>query len=119
MSKIPITRLRGAALFALALAFGAGAAAEPGVAANELVIGQNITLQGGRNGYGVEVLAGVRTLLDDVNRSGGVNGRRILLRTLDDDNQPAKAEANARRLVDDGVCGPLTIAALKKYGVTF
>jgi branched-chain amino acid transport system substrate-binding protein len=77
-------------------------AADPGVGTGELVIGQNITLQGGKNAYGVEVLAGVKTLLDDTNRAGGVHGRRIVLRTLDDENQGALAEANARKLVEGG-----------------
>jgi branched-chain amino acid transport system substrate-binding protein len=78
-------------------------AAEPGVTAGEILVGQNITLQGGKNSYGVEVLAGVRTHLDEVNRAGGVNGRQIVLRTLDDDNKAALAEANARTLIKDGV----------------
>lgn len=77
-------------------------AAEPGVTAGELLIGQNITLQGGTNRYGAEVQAGILTLLDDVNRGGGVHGRRIVLRTLDDENQAARAEANARQLVEGG-----------------
>ncbi|MBT9488896.1 MAG: ABC transporter substrate-binding protein [Rubrivivax sp.] len=71
-------------------------------AADELVIGQSITLQGGKNAYGSDVLAGVRVLLDAVNREGGVNGRRLALRTLDDDNRADEAEANARRLVAEG-----------------
>jgi ABC-type branched-subunit amino acid transport system substrate-binding protein len=79
------------------------AAAEPGVKDGEIVIGQSITLQGGRNAYGVEVLAGVRTLFDETNRAGGVRGRQLTLRTLDDDNQAATAEANARTLIRDGV----------------
>jgi branched-chain amino acid transport system substrate-binding protein len=81
----------------------AAPALEPGVSPGEILIGQNITLQGGKNSYGVEVLAGVQTLLADANRSGGVNGRRIVLRTLDDDNKSALAEANARTLIKDGV----------------
>jgi branched-chain amino acid transport system substrate-binding protein len=93
---------------ALACALGTGlvlaaAPAEPGISATEIRIGQNITLQGGKNAYGVEVLAGVRTLFDETNRNGGVNGRLITLRTLDDDNKSATAEANARTLVKEGV----------------
>ena len=79
------------------------AGAEPGITAGEILIGQNITLQGGRNAYGVEVLAGIRTLFDETNRTGGVNGRLIMLHTLDDDNKAATAEANARTLVKEGV----------------
>lgn len=95
-------RLISVNLVAFAL-MGAAHAAEPGVTAGEIVVGQNITLQGGKNGYGVEVLAGVRTFLDEANRAGGVHGRQIVLRTLDDDNKSALAEANARTLVKDGV----------------
>lgn len=71
-------------------------------AADELLIGQSITLQSGKNAYGSDVLAGVRLMFDAVNREGGVNGRRLALRTLDDDNRAEQAEANARRLVAEG-----------------
>lgn len=94
--------IAGAALALGLLACASAAHAEPGVSAGEIVIGQNITLQGGKSAYGVEVEAGVQTFLDATNRSGGVNGRRIVLRVLDDDNQSSRAEANARQLVKDG-----------------
>lgn len=76
--------------------------ADPGVKDKELLIGQNITLQGGRNFYGAEVQSGVSACLEEVNRQGGVLGRRLVLRTLDDDNDGAKALANARQLVAEG-----------------
>ena len=76
-------------------------AAEPGVSANDLVIGQSITLQAGKNDYGVAVMEGVRTCLDQANAAGGVHQRRIVLRTLDDDNNADQAEANARKLVNE------------------
>jgi ABC-type branched-subunit amino acid transport system substrate-binding protein len=44
----------------------------------------------------------MKALLDEVNRSGGVAGRKVSLRTLDDQNDLVLAEANARRLVKDG-----------------
>lgn len=80
-----------------------GAATGPGISATEILIGQTLTLQGGRNAYGVEVQAGVRAAVEAANRSGGVNGRRLVLQTLDDGNDPAKAEANARQLAGQGV----------------
>ena len=66
------------------------------------MVGQNITLQGGKNSYGTEVQVGVQLVLKEVNRLGGINGRRILLRTLDDDNQSTNAAANAKTLLDEG-----------------
>ena len=101
MSEFAMRRRLLAALGSLC-ALPRVARAEPGVSAGEIVIGQSITLQGGKNAYGAEVEAGVKTFLAATNRAGGVNGRRITLRVLDDDNQPAKAEANARQLVKDG-----------------
>ncbi len=78
-------------------------AAERGVGASEVLIGQSVALQSGKNLFVAEVMAGVATLFDAVNKAGGVAGRRLVLRTLDDDNSSAKADANARRLVDEGV----------------
>lgn len=74
--------------------------AEDGVTKNRIVIGQNITLQGGKNDYGMAVMAGMETYLSGINVRGGVNGRQIVLKTLDDDNKSDKAEANARQLVE-------------------
>lgn len=76
-------------------------AAEPGVGATDLVIGQSITLQAGKNDYGVAVMEGVRACIDQANAAGGVHQRRIVLRTLDDDNSAAQAEANARKLITE------------------
>jgi branched-chain amino acid transport system substrate-binding protein len=78
------------------------AAPWPVRAADDLVIGQNITLQDGKNVHGVAVLAGIRLLLENLNQAGGVNGRRLALRTLDDGNKADQAELNARQLVRDG-----------------
>jgi branched-chain amino acid transport system substrate-binding protein len=76
--------------------------ADPGVKDKELLIGQSITLQGGRNLHGTDVQSGVLACLDEVNRNGGVLGRRLVLRTLDDQNDAAKALANARQLAAEG-----------------
>lgn len=79
-----------------------GCHAEAGVTDREIVIGQSITLQGGKNSYGQAAADGARLYIDGVNAAGGVNGRKIVLRVLDDENSPAKAEANARQLMAGG-----------------
>jgi branched-chain amino acid transport system substrate-binding protein len=76
-------------------------AAEPGVSPAEVVVGQSITLQGGKNEYGVAVMDGVKACIDQINAAGGVHGRRIVLRTLDDQNSSTQAEANARKLISE------------------
>jgi branched-chain amino acid transport system substrate-binding protein len=76
------------------------AMAADGVTKNQILIGQNITLQGGKNDYGVAVQEGIQTYLNAINGRGGVNGRQVVLKTLDDDNKGNLAEANARQLVE-------------------
>jgi branched-chain amino acid transport system substrate-binding protein len=73
-------------------------AAVPGIGERQILIGQTIALQDGKNVYAADAQAGIKAYLEDVNRNGGVFGRQIVLRTLDDNNDAAKAEANARQL---------------------
>lgn len=90
-----IPRLLAAGL-ALSLQWGMAA---DGVTKKQILIGQNITLQGGKNDYGVAVQEGIEAFLAATNARGGVNGRQIVLKTLDDDNKSDLAESNARQLV--------------------
>lgn len=92
-------------LVCAALALGvtwSGAAFAQGVTDTEIVLGQDLSLQGGKNNYGVAAAHGMKLYFDAVNAAGGVHGRKIVTRILDDDNKNANAEANARKLVNDG-----------------
>lgn len=77
-------------------------AAETGVSEKSIVVGQSIALEQGRNAYGTAVARGVKLYIDKINAEGGVYGRKITLRVLDDDNKAANASANARQLIADG-----------------
>jgi ABC-type branched-subunit amino acid transport system substrate-binding protein len=79
-----------------------GVLAEPGVTDKSIVIGQTIALDQGKNAYGVAALQGVKLYIDKANAEGGVNGRKLVLRTLDDENKAANAASNARKLLADG-----------------
>jgi branched-chain amino acid transport system substrate-binding protein len=81
----------------------AQAASAPGVSERPLVLGQSIALQGGKNAYAAEAQAGILACLEEANRTGGVFGRKVVLRTLDDDNNSAKAEAHARTLAAEPI----------------
>lgn len=77
-------------------------AAEPGVAEKTIVIGQSITLEQGKNTYGTAAARGAKLYIDRTNAEGGVHGRKLVLRVVDDENKADKAEANARQLIADG-----------------
>lgn len=93
---------RAAACLVWALAVAGAGAAETGVTDAEVVLGMNLSLQGGKNDYGVAANQGMKLYFDAVNAAGGVNGRKLAMRVLDDENKAATAEANARKLVADG-----------------
>jgi branched-chain amino acid transport system substrate-binding protein len=87
---------------ALPMGRAAPVSPNPGVTAKEVVVGQSITLQDGKNAHGVATLAGVKMYVDALNANGGVQGRQVVLRVLDDNNSAAQAEANAKQLIDEG-----------------
>lgn len=92
-----------AAIAATLVMSGSVRAADPGLSNTEILIGNTLTLQGGKNAYGTAAhRRRLKLYFDALNAAGGVNGRKIVLRTLDDDNKTATAESNARKLVQDG-----------------
>jgi branched-chain amino acid transport system substrate-binding protein len=80
----------------------AASAADPGVTANAIVIGQSAAFSGPAEALGNEMRAGALAYFDAVNAAGGVNGRRIELRSLDDGYEPDRAAANTKKLINDG-----------------
>jgi ABC-type branched-subunit amino acid transport system substrate-binding protein len=90
------------ALLIMALAIGVfqAAHAEDGVTDNVILIGQTIGLTGTVEGTVKEMNEGARAYIATVNKQGGVNGRRIEMRILDDQYLPEKSAANARTLIE-------------------
>ncbi|GAA6142907.1 ABC transporter substrate-binding protein [Hydrogenophaga sp. 5NK40-0174] len=76
------------------------AQAEDGVSAREILLGQNITLKQGKSDYGVAVRQGVEVALKEINAAGGVHGRAIAIKVLDDDGSAENAAANAKELIE-------------------
>lgn len=76
------------------------AQAEEGVTDNTILIGQTIGLTGTAAGTVKEMNQGAAAYFANVNRRGGVNGRKIELKILDDQYLPEKAAANARTLIE-------------------
>ena len=70
--------------------------------AQEIVLGQSVALTGPAQELGKEMQLGAKTYFDRVNAAGGVRGKKIVLRTLDDGYEPLRAEANTKKFVEDG-----------------
>ncbi|WP_237219117.1 ABC transporter substrate-binding protein [Rhodoferax aquaticus] len=67
-----------------------------------IVLGQTYVQSGPLASLSTDPLLGIRAMLESVNRSGGIGGRPIELRQLDDAYDTARASANVKQLVGDG-----------------
>jgi ABC-type branched-subunit amino acid transport system substrate-binding protein len=88
---------------ALLAAVALGASAEPGVTSSSIVLGQSAAFTGPASELGTEMRAGAMAYFQWINAQGGVNGRKIELKSLDDGYEGDRAAANTRKLIDDGV----------------
>jgi branched-chain amino acid transport system substrate-binding protein len=80
-----------------------------GTAKTDIVIGQTADFSGPLAGNVKEGTQAVRAYFEKVNKSGGVNGRKLVLESLDDGYDPKKTIANARTLIDDRGAIALTL----------
>ena len=76
-------------------------AAETGVDANFVTIGQSAALSGPAQELGSEMRLGAQTYFNLVNQAGGVFGRQIKLVSLDDGYEPDRAVANTKKLISE------------------
>jgi ABC-type branched-subunit amino acid transport system substrate-binding protein len=67
------------------------------------VLGQSAAFTGPAAQLGIQLNRGARLYFDKINASGGVNGQRIELRTLDDGYEPDRCKANTEKLIADNV----------------
>jgi branched-chain amino acid transport system substrate-binding protein len=87
-------------LAALAIAT-AGTAAAQGVTDSTVLLGQSVALTGPAQQLGLDMRLGASLYFDQVNARGGVNGRKILLKTLDDGYEATRAAENTKKLIND------------------
>ena len=110
----------------LAMLFAIVTAAAAPVLAQDIVLGQSVALSGPAAELGREMQLGAQLYFDSINASGGIRGRKIVLKTLDDGYEPARAEANTRRFIDEGdvlalfgyVGTPTAAASIRMTSVT-
>ncbi|MEW6645024.1 MAG: ABC transporter substrate-binding protein [Pseudomonadota bacterium] len=99
-----MTSIKTSALcLALGILAGAAQAAEPGVTASEIRIGEVLPLTGPVSFAGEAHFLGTKVALAEANAAGGVAGRKVVAATEDDGYVPARAFQAAQKLLADGV----------------
>ena len=84
-----------------AIAFSSLSAAESGVTENRITLGMSSPFSGPNGAYGTEMREVIERYFDQVNKGGGVNGRKLALAALDDGYETDRAVANTKALIDD------------------
>ena len=86
---------------ALFLTASMAMAEEDGVNAGTITIGQSAAFTGPAQSLGLEMRTGIEVYLNHVNKQRGVNGRKLVLKTLDDGYEADKAAANTKKLIEE------------------
>ena len=78
------------------------AAAEPGVSPERIILGQSIGLSGPVSNAAAEIVSGLAAYVAATNQAGGLHGRQLELRTLDDGFVPGRTAENTRAFIEGG-----------------
>ncbi len=98
---------------------------EDGVTATSVTIGQSAAFSGPAADLGNDYRNGALAYFEYVNGQGGVYGRKIILKSLDDGYEPSRTVTNTKKFVDEervfalfGYVGTPTSLAAKPYFVS-
>lgn len=86
---------------------------------NKIVLGQSAPFTGAAAQLGIQFNQGAKVWFDQVNAQGGIGGKLIELRKMDDGYEPDRCVANTRKLIEEDVFAlfgyigtPTSLAAL-------
>ncbi len=89
------------AYFAAVALFAATLAGAQGVTDTTITLGQGAALSGPAQELGIQMRDGALAYFNHVNKNGGVNGRKIVLKSVDDGYEPAGAVAATKKLIEE------------------
>lgn len=78
----------------------AATAADPGITDDAVLFGQSAVFSGPSKDLGWQMRLGIEAAFDEANRSGGVHGRQLLLKTLDDSYETDYAIHTTKWLIE-------------------
>lgn len=90
-----------ATLVSSLLVFGAQARAENGVATDSILFGQAAVLGGPAAALGQGMKAGLNAAFEEINKKGGVHGRKLKLLSVDDGYEPEKSIVATKKLIEE------------------
>lgn len=76
-------------------------AADPGVSESTITLGMSSPLSGPNSAYGLEMRQTIESYFEQINKSGGVNGRKLELVAVDDGYETDRSVANTKSLIEE------------------
>jgi len=112
-------------VMAALLATCVSAFAENGVSADKVVFGQAAALEGPASALGQNMKIGLEAAFAEINKAGGVKGRKLELKSVDDGYEPSKSIEVVKKLLEEdkvfaiaGTVGTPTAAATQPIAAT-
>ena len=87
--------------FLLAAFFSAPIRAEDGVSADKILFGQVAALNGPAQALGQGMREGILAAFGEANRAGGINGRKLELKSIDDGYEPEKTIEATKKIINE------------------
>lgn len=84
-----------------AIAFSVPGWADPGVTDTAITIGMSAPFSGPNGAYGQDMRQTIQSYFEQVNKAGGINGRKLELIALDDGYETERTVANTKTLIND------------------
>src|SRR4051794_23988256 len=98
-------------VLAALLATGLPVFAEDGVSADKIVFGQATALEGPASALGQGMRMGLEAAFAEINSAGGVKGRKLELKSIDDGYEPTKSIEAVKKLLEEdkvfAIAGPV------------
>jgi len=104
--------IRKALLVSLMGFMSAVGAAEVGVTDSSVTIGMSSPMSGPNGAYGQDMKDVISAYFDQINKNGGINGRKLELVALDDGYETDRTVANSKKLIEESK----VFALLQYYG---
>jgi branched-chain amino acid transport system substrate-binding protein len=94
-------RIRGFLAPAVLLLSAGFAGAEPGVTDKTILVGQSAVFSGPVAETGNNYRRGIELFFEQANKAGGINGRKLQLKSLDDAYDPKRTVENTKALIHE------------------
>src|SRR6202166_2327055 len=88
-------------VLAALLATGISAFAEDDVSADKIVFGQATALEGPASALGLGMKMGLEAAFAETNKAGGVKGRKLELKSIDDGYEPTRSIEAVKKLLEE------------------